>query len=120
MGRRKEPPSVQYPSPGPIQYNSLVWTQGQRRGTKDSSICTIITAFILWERMSDFMDGQTMEDGSNVEWAIEDTIEDKKDLKRPQLTSSLIQTWYGFHYSFYIIRCLFCIVMMYIVYDVFK
>ena len=35
-----------------------------------------------------------MDDGSSVKWAKEDNKENKKKLKRIQLTSSIVQTWY--------------------------
>ena len=94
MGRKKKIPHIQYPSEGPIHYQDLIWTQGMRRGSKDSSICTVMTAYILWERINDFIEGQVMDDGSSVEWAKEDSKENKKELKRIQLISSIVQTWY--------------------------
>jgi len=51
-----------------------------------------MTTYILWERINDFIEGQVMDDGSSVEWAREDSKDNKKDLKRMQLTSSIIQT----------------------------
>ena len=54
---------------------------------------------------NDFIEGQVMDDGSSVEWANEDSKENKKELKRIQLTSSIVQTWYVI--LFYI--CLFTI-----------
>ena len=65
-----------------------------RRGSKDSSICTVMTAYILWEGINDFIEGLVMDDGSSVEWANEDNKENNKELKRIQLTSSIVQTWY--------------------------
>ena len=53
-----------------------------RCGSKDSSICTVMTAYILWEKINDFIEGQIMDDGSLVEWAKEDSKENKKELKR--------------------------------------
>jgi hypothetical protein len=35
-----------------------------------------------------------MDDGSSVEWAEEDNKDNKKELKRIELTSSIVQTWY--------------------------
>ena len=68
----------------------MIWTQWMRRGSKDSSICTVMTAYILWERINDFIEGQVMDDGSSVEWANEDNKKNKKELKRIQLTSSIV------------------------------
>jgi hypothetical protein len=78
MGRKKEIPHIQYPSEGPIYYQDLIWTQGMKQGSKDSSICTVMTAYILWERINDFMEGQVIDDGSSVEWAKENSKENKK------------------------------------------
>jgi hypothetical protein len=65
-----------------------------RRGSKDSTVCTMMTAYILWERINYFIKGQVMDDGSSVEWAKEDNKDNKKELKRIELTSSIVQTWY--------------------------
>jgi len=92
MGKRKEAPHIQYPSQGPIHYQDLVWTQEMGRGMKDSSICTVMMAYILWEIINDFIEGQVMDDCSSVEWAREDSKENKKDLKCIQLTSFIVQT----------------------------
>ena len=35
-----------------------------------------------------------MDDDFSVEWAKDDSKENKKKLKRIQLTSSIVQTWY--------------------------
>ena len=35
-----------------------------------------------------------MDDGFSVEWAKKDSKENKKELKRIQLTSYVVQTWY--------------------------
>jgi hypothetical protein len=66
MGRKKEVSHIQYPSEGPIHYQDLIWTQGMRRGSRDSSICTVMTAYILCEIINDFIEGQVMDDGSSV------------------------------------------------------
>ena len=104
MGKKKVP-HIQYSSEGPIHYQDLIWTQVMRRGSKDSSICTVMTDYILWERINDFIVGKVMDDSSSVEWAKEDSKENKKKLKCIQLTSSIVQTWYVF--LFFI--CLFII-----------
>jgi hypothetical protein len=94
MGRNKKVPHIQYPSQGPIHYQNLIWTQNMRRGSKDFFICIVMTAYILWERINDFIKGLVMDNGFSVEWAKEDDKENKKELKRIKLTSSIVQTWY--------------------------
>ena len=78
MGRKNEVLHLQYPSEGPIHYQDLIWSQGMKRGSKDSSVCTVMTAYILWERINDKVEGQVMDDDSLVEWAKEDSKENKK------------------------------------------
>jgi hypothetical protein len=51
-------------------------------------------AYILWELINNFIEGQVMDDGFFVGWATENSKEDKKKLKHIQLTSSIVQTWY--------------------------
>ena len=47
MGKKKEVPHIQYPSERPIHYQDLIWTEGMRRGSNDSFICTVMIACIL-------------------------------------------------------------------------
>jgi hypothetical protein len=51
----------------------------------------MMTAHILEERINDFIEGQVMDNGYSIEWAKEDNKENKKELKRIQLTSSVVQ-----------------------------
>ena len=44
----------------------------------NSSICTVLTAYIFWERINDFIEGQVMDDESSVEWAKENSKENKE------------------------------------------
>ena len=42
----------------------------------------MMTAYILLERINDFIEGQIIDDGFSVEWAKDDSKVNKKELKR--------------------------------------
>jgi hypothetical protein len=89
MGRQKNMPFVQDPHPSPIHYSDLIFTRGTRRGSTASTFVVVMTAYIFWERVNDFVEGQVMEDGTQVLWASEDTIQGSPNLKHPQISPSI-------------------------------
>lgn len=54
---------------GPIYHGDLQWTTSKQRFGNDAYVGVVI-AYILWERMEDFKNGQAMEGGQVVECGV--------------------------------------------------
>jgi hypothetical protein len=72
MENKRNPVAIQTPERGPISFKSLKWESRGRKGFEYQT--TVLYAHISYDRIDDFINGQTMEDGSTVVWKKGDTI----------------------------------------------
>ena len=72
MGRKQTTLNVQNPTSTSIRYGDLQWANKTRQGFAHST--SVLFAFILWERVSDFIEGQQTGEHGRVQWNIERTI----------------------------------------------
>ena len=75
---------VQSPAPGPITFEDLTWVPIVRQGWGHHTIA--VHAYIPYDKVSDFKNGQTCEDGSLVDWNVKERIRGGKK-KRAYITS---------------------------------
>ena len=67
---------MQSPAPGPITFEDLTWIPVVRQGWDHHTAA--IHAYILYDRISDFKDGQTCEDGFLVDWNVKEHIQGER------------------------------------------
>ena len=65
MPKERKKIQVQSPAPNPITFEDLTWIPIMRQGWGHH--IAAIYAYIPYDRISDFKDGQTYEDGSLVD-----------------------------------------------------
>ena len=79
---RKPKPSItiQQPKLGPISFQDIQWVPKTRK--KFGKILTIMASYIHFNKVEDFIVGQTCVDGSVVEWIVAARIRGVQ-VKRP-------------------------------------
>jgi hypothetical protein len=97
MRRKKILLNIQYPTSTPIKFEDLHWTKKTRQGF--ANYCLVIFAFILWERVPDFIDGKGLEFESKVRWNIEKTIVGEENIRCPQIDYFITHTYYECAYG---------------------
>ena len=82
----KKKPSItaQQPKPGPISFQDIQWAPKTRKGF--GKMLTILAAYLPFNRVQDFIAGQTCLDGSVVEWSVADRARGVQ-VGRPQIDS---------------------------------
>ena len=82
----KPKPSItaQQPKLGPISFQDIQWTVKTRKGF--GKTLTIMTAYLPFDRIEDFIVGQTCADGSTVEWIVAARVRGVQ-VGRPQIDS---------------------------------
>ena len=97
MGRKQTKLNVQNPTSTCIRYGDLQWANKTRQSF--AHFTSTLFAFILWERVSDFIEGQHLGEHGKIQWNIERTIVDKTNLRRPQIDSFISHTYYEYAYG---------------------
>ena len=87
---------MQSPTPGPVIFEDLTWIPIVRQGWNHRT--TTVHAYIPYDRVSDFKDGQTCKDGSLVDWNVKERILGREK-KRAYITSFIEQVWYECAYG---------------------
>ena len=72
MPKEQKKIQVQSPVPSPITFEDLTWIPIMQQGWGHHT--TTVHAYIPYDRISDFKDGQTCEDGSLVDWNMKERI----------------------------------------------
>ncbi len=91
MGNKKKTVIIQTPPLGPISFEDIKWDGGERHGWGYAT--TVLCAYIPYDRIGDFIKGQTMQDGTQVDWIIFDTkVGEEK--KRVQVDSYITHVHY--------------------------
>ena len=100
MGRKQIKLNVQNPTSTCIRYGDLQWANKTRQGFAHFTVHFTFTlfAFILWERVSDFIEGQHLRKHGKIQWNIERTIMGKNNIRRPQIDSFISHTYYEYTY----------------------
>ena len=92
MPRKKKPPiTAQQPKPGPISFQDIQWVPKTRKGF--GKMITIMAAYLPFNRVEDFMVGQTCPDGSVGEWIVADRARGVQ-VGRPQIDSYIEHVHY--------------------------
>ena len=70
MPKSRDSLNVQCPPLGPFSFQDIPWSPTTRKGWGNAS--AIVHAFIPYDRVEDFIQGQTCEDGSSIGWNVKD------------------------------------------------
>ena len=79
MAKEQKKIQVQSPTLGPITYKDLTWIPIVRQGWGHQ--IAAVHAYIPYDWISDFKNGQTCEDGSLVDWNVKEHIRRRKKKK---------------------------------------
>ena len=90
---RKPKPSItaQQPKLGPISFQDIQWTTKTRKGF--GKTLTIMVAYLVLDRIEDFIASQTCADGSTVEWIVAARVRGVQ-VGRPQIVSYIEHVHY--------------------------
>lgn len=82
---------VQTHPPGSISFDQIKWKSKEQKGWGYG--ISVMSAYIPFDRVDDFIGGQTCPDGLPVDWNVAHRILGK-DKRRPQITSFIEHVWY--------------------------
>ena len=92
MPRKKKSSIIaQQPKPGPISIQDVQWVPKTRKGF--GKMITVMAAYLPFNRVEDFIVGQTGPDGSDVEWIVADRARGVQ-VGRPQIDSYIEHVHY--------------------------
>ena len=97
MRKKQTKLNVQNSTSTSIRYVNLQWANKTRQSFAHPT--SVLFAFILWERVSDFIEGQHLEEHERIQWNIERTIVGESSLRRPQIDSFISHTYYECAYG---------------------
>jgi hypothetical protein len=96
MRKPRGPPEIQNPLPGPFSFLDITWEETTRKGWGNAT--AIVHAFIPYNRVQDFINGQCCEDGSSVGWNVKKRKKGKAKIK-PYFSSFIEHVWYECAYG---------------------
>ena len=91
MGNKRKIITAQPLRPELISFQDITWDGGSRNGFGYTT--TILRAYIPYDRVDDFIKGQTCEDGKAIQWNIDRTVYGEEKA-RPMVTSFIQHVFY--------------------------
>ena len=96
MPKERKKIQMQTPAPGPITFEDFIWILVVRQGWSHHT--AVVHVYISYNRVSNFNDGQTCEDGFLVDWNVKERIRGGEK-KRAYITSFIEHVWYECAYG---------------------